>query len=97
MEIKDIEKLASLSRINLAEGEKTALLKDMDSILAYVDQVREAAAAAGAAASEKSERHQNRNIFRRDAEPHPSGIFTDSLLESSPGRMGQYIKVKKIL
>ncbi|HZS42649.1 MAG TPA: Asp-tRNA(Asn)/Glu-tRNA(Gln) amidotransferase subunit GatC [Candidatus Paceibacterota bacterium] len=95
MEIKDIGKLAALSRINLPDSEKESLLKEMDAILAYVDQVKEATAAQSAAVA--LHKPFSRNIFREDAEPHPAGAFNEALLESSPDRQGQYIKVKKIL
>ena len=94
MNIKDIEKLAALSRIALSEEEKNSLLKDMDSILNYVDQVKEAVAISVENAGEKP---YSRNIWREDGKPHESGIFTETLLSSAPARHGQYIKVKKIL
>ena len=40
IEIKDIEKLAELSRINVADEEKQVFLKDIESILNYVDQIK---------------------------------------------------------
>ena len=39
MQIKDIEKLAELAKIELTDSEKEALLKDLDSILGYVKQI----------------------------------------------------------
>ena len=41
MEIKDVEKLAELAKIELTEEEKIRLIKDMDSILDYVKQIEE--------------------------------------------------------
>ncbi len=41
MEIKDIEKLAKLARIELTEEEKQTYLKDIGAILGYVDQIKE--------------------------------------------------------
>ena len=41
MQIKDIENLAELAKIELNDTEKQVLLKDMDGILAYVKQVEE--------------------------------------------------------
>jgi len=40
MEVKDIEKLAKLARIELTEGEKKSYLKEIDAILSYVDQIK---------------------------------------------------------
>jgi len=47
MEIKDIEKLAKLARIELTEVEKASYLKDISAILAYVDQIQEVVSRAG--------------------------------------------------
>ncbi|KKR67666.1 MAG: Aspartyl/glutamyl-tRNA(Asn/Gln) amidotransferase subunit C [Parcubacteria group bacterium GW2011_GWF1_40_6] len=41
MEIKDVEKLAELVKIELSEEEKKTILKDMDGILAYVKAIEE--------------------------------------------------------
>ena len=41
MNIKDVEILASLARIELGEEEKKDLLSDMESILGYVKQIEE--------------------------------------------------------
>src|SRR5438045_339108 len=86
MNIKDIEKLAALSRIDLLDSEKESLLNDMDSILAYVDQVKEATAMARETATASTS--LSRNVWREDGEPHESGIFTEVLLASSPERHG---------
>jgi len=95
MEIKDIKKLAVLSRINLSDKEEESLLKDMDAILGYVDQVKEAAATSAVVDMNNSSAPVN--VFREDVDPHESGIFTEVLLNSAPERHGQYVKVKKIL
>ena len=42
MNIKDVEILAKLARIELKEDEKKELLSDMDSILGYVKQIENA-------------------------------------------------------
>ncbi|MBI2630984.1 aspartyl/glutamyl-tRNA amidotransferase subunit C [Candidatus Nomurabacteria bacterium] len=41
MNIKDVENLAELARIELSEEEKEALLKDFGGILAYVKTIEE--------------------------------------------------------
>lgn len=40
MNIEDVEKLAELARIELTSQEKESLLRDFDSILAYVDVIK---------------------------------------------------------
>ena len=91
--IKEIEKLAELSRIALSDDEKSALQKDMGSILEYVDQIK--SVSAGALVEQKM--GSVKNIFREDSNPHKSGIFSDDLLAAAPNREGNYVKVKKIL
>jgi aspartyl-tRNA(Asn)/glutamyl-tRNA(Gln) amidotransferase subunit C len=88
---EDIDKLALLARIHIDEAEKESLAKEIDAILAYVAQLKQASADAPV------DSEYLRNVFRDDASPHESGIFTDKLLEASPDRAGQYFKVKKIL
>lgn len=67
------------------------LAGEIDSILAYVDQLKHASANA----PEKND--YLRNVFREDDAPHESAIFTEKLLEAAPDKDGQYFKVKKIL
>lgn len=93
LEIKEIEKLAELSRIHLAEEEKEGLRKEFDSILSYVEQVQKIS---GATIPERAAGHL-RNVMRDDVNPHESGIFTEALISAAPKREGQYIRVKKIL
>lgn len=91
--LKEIEKLADLSRVALAPEEKESLRKEMDSILGYVEQVQKVSAGLG---SEKKA-GSFRNVMREDGNPHESGIYTEALLSVAPQREGNYIKVKKIL
>lgn len=93
MNVKEVEKLADLSRIALSPEETEALRKDMDSILGYVEQINKVSATL----SFDKETGAVRNIMREDANPHESGAFTEELLAAAPAREGQYIRVKKIL
>lgn len=93
IDIKDIEKLAALSRLSIADDEKASLAKEIDSILGYVEQIKDASASLQI--DEQVPAHHN--VMREDANPHESGIYTEKILEESPDRDGQYIKVKKIL
>ena len=91
--LKDIEKLADLSRIALAPEEKESLRKNMDSILGYVEQVNKVSAEVNSA----KKAGLLRNVMREDSNSHESGIFTEMLLSAAPKREGEYIKVEKIL
>lgn len=96
IERKDVEKLATLARIKMTPNEADEFKKELDPILAYVEQVREAVVSRnfegqsfGTAAVD--------NVLREDGEPHESGIYTDDILTLAPHTEKGYIKVKKIL
>lgn len=103
----DIEKLAKLARIEIPDPEKESLRKEIDAILEYVAQIKEASglgsvevglpAQGESPTSSNQEKSTVRNVFRADENPHESGINTETLLTEAPEREGQYIKVKKIL
>jgi len=93
MNIGDIEKLAKLSKIHLEDGEKQSLLKEMDAILKYVEQIKEVSAKGDDAPNVGL----NVNTMREDGEPHASGIYTEALIREAPRKEGKYVKVKKIL
>ena len=89
---KDIENLADLARIRLSDGEKAGLVKDIDAILAYVDQIKSApigdfAPQAGAV----------KNVMRDDVVVATSAEDRERLLDEAPKREGDYVAVKKIL
>ena len=92
IEKKDIERLAKLSRIELSESDTKGLTKDIESILGYVDQLKEVKANLG-----KSEAGENRNVLREDGDPHESGIYTEAILKEAPNTEDNFIKVKNIL
>jgi aspartyl-tRNA(Asn)/glutamyl-tRNA(Gln) amidotransferase subunit C len=90
MEIKDIEKLAELAKIELNEEEKKGLLKDLDSILDYVKQISEAEV------PEINLDYENKNVWREDIPEER--IFSKNLItEQYPDSKDGFIKVKKIL
>lgn len=103
---EEIEKLASLARIELSSEEKENLQKDIGAILDYVGQIK--------TLSPQSARPQNyaeckqndaedkgagyaSNIMREDGKPHESDIYTEKLLSAAPQREGEYVRVKKVL
>jgi len=93
MEIKDIEKLAKLARIELTEEEKQTYLKDLGAILNYVDQIKTVVAGVG----EERNVGELRNVMRADQGENISGVNTEAIVQEFPTKQGNYLKVKKIL
>ena len=97
IEIKEIEKLVELSRIALSDEEKADLRKDIESILTYVDQIKEASAISSEEKSEEKSVGVVRNVMREDSVVHQTGEFTEVLLAEAPRQEKGWVKVKKIL
>ncbi len=89
---QDIEKLASLARIQITDEEKDQFRQEIDSILAYVAQIQ----AAVVSLDLNPEAGVVKNIMREDV-AHESGAYTEIILKEAPSRQGEYLKVKKIL
>lgn len=94
MEIRDIEKLAKLSRLELTDAEKQAFAKDLENILHYVDQIREVTTD-----DRPAEVGDVYNVLREDVvtEGHEGGVFTEKILAQAPATQDGFVKVKKIL
>lgn len=95
IDLKAIEKLAELSRINISEDEKVKFLKDLESILGYVGQIRSVVGEVGVKTSEAED--EQINVLREDSICHDRGQFTEDLLGCTPEKENGYVKVKKIL
>lgn len=88
---EDVERLATLSRLELTEEEKEALTKDLTSILSYVSEL------ASVDATIEGGREATHNTMREDSNPHESGVFSDNLLSAAPKVENGYLSVKQIL
>jgi len=93
LEIKDIEKLAKLARIELTQEEKESLLKEVDPILGYVAQLKEVVSSVG----ETKKAGELRNVTREDSLPNETASNTEVLVADMPESQNNYLKVKKIL
>jgi len=91
MELKDVEKLSQLARIEMSEDEKKELLGDLQSILGYVDQIE------SVDVDDVEPDYTLTNVMREDENPHEKGVYTEELLGSAPREKDGYIKVKQIL
>lgn len=92
IELKDIENLATLARIEVSEDEKKTLVKDFESILGYMSDIKNIKVD-----SDELKVGDIHNVMREDADPHEVGVFTDEILENAPDTKDGYVRVKKIL
>ena len=90
MDIKDVENLAMLARIELSEEEKRGLLSDLDSILDYVRQIGEVKI------DEEKTDYNLINVWRED-EIEPGEFSKELIAEQFPDSQDGFLKVKKIL
>lgn len=96
MDIKDVENLAILARIELGEEEKVALLKDMQGILEYVKVIESVDIEAGEV------EYPTYNVWREDElrdenSPEASKFSADLITGQFPDSKDGFLKVKKIL
>ena len=88
----NIEPIAELARLNLKPEERAKLSKDLEAILAYVDQLQEVD-------TKKIEPTSHvlplQNVFRKD-EVKPTRI-SDAVLRHAPKREGKFFKVPKVI
>lgn len=91
--VKEIEKLATLARIRLDDSEKEKMTKEIDSILAYIDQIKEATVDM----DYTPQVGVVHNIFREDMAVTTSSEDWERLLAEAPDREGDFIAVKKII
>lgn len=94
IELRDVEHLAGLARVAISDNEKEELRDDLEEILSFVSQIKEAEQGEHLGQGEQGEIY---NIMREDSDPHESGIFTEDLLVAAHAREGNRISVKKIL
>ncbi|MFA5750835.1 MAG: Asp-tRNA(Asn)/Glu-tRNA(Gln) amidotransferase subunit GatC [Candidatus Paceibacterota bacterium] len=90
MEIKDIENLSELAKLDLNDIEKESLQKDLDGILDYVKQIEEVKV------DEEEIQYPLKNIWREDEEKKKD-FSREQILSQFPDSQDGFIKVKKIL
>jgi aspartyl-tRNA(Asn)/glutamyl-tRNA(Gln) amidotransferase subunit C len=98
IEIADIEKLAGLARIAVTNEEKIRFQQDLEAILNYVSELKDAPATEGDTLGilKVSPSAPVKNVMREDDDAFVPGEFTDEILAEAPNRAGGYFKVKKI-
>lgn len=90
MDIKDVENLAELARIELDEEEKKDLLKDMKGILEYVKQIEEVKL------DDVKTEYNLTNVWRED-KAESRDFSRDLIIDQFPESQDGFLKVKKIL
>ena len=90
MQVKDIENLAELAKIELSTAEKNTLLKDLDNILAYVRQIERVEV------KDIEIEYKNKNVWREDKVGN-SVFSRDLIIKQFPDSQDGFLKVKKIL
>lgn len=93
IEKKDIEKLASLSRIKVTPEEIETFCGEIDSILDYVAQIQKVNLPEDRGTAQAGDVY---NVLREDENPHEPGEHTETLLKGAPQREGNFVKVKNI-
>ena len=94
MNIKDVERLAELARIELVEAEKQELLSDMESILGYVKQIEEAKV--NVQPSGLNGDYSAFNVWRED-KIEPREFSRELIISQFPDSKDGFLKVKRIL
>jgi aspartyl-tRNA(Asn)/glutamyl-tRNA(Gln) amidotransferase subunit C len=90
---EEIEKLAKLARIRLDPAEKAGMIKEIDSILAYVDEIKKATVNVDVTPTVGAVH----NVFREDIAVTTSPEDRKALLDEAPDREGDFVAVKKII
>lgn len=88
----DIQALADLSRISVSEEEQESLAGDLENILAYVSELKEAEVGDGS----ENETALVRNVMRAD-EPTEDISTPEDILNEAPKTKNGFVVVKKIL
>lgn len=90
----EVKKFADLARIEISETDLAKMAKEIEAVLEYVGQIK------NAISSETERRIESasvRNVYREDENSHERAVNKNKILESAPDRDGDYIKVKKIM
>ena len=95
IEHSDLENLAVLARLELAESEKDKLQADLGSILGYISEL----SAVEVPVDSVSRGHALvTNVARVDNEQvTETGAYQEDLLSAAPARQGDFVKVKPVL
>ena len=91
--VPELEKLATLARIKLTPEDKESFIKEFDSILTYIDQLKKADVSLDATGRVGAVK----NVMRPDIVENTSAEDRERLMDEAPDREGEFIAVKKII
>jgi aspartyl-tRNA(Asn)/glutamyl-tRNA(Gln) amidotransferase subunit C len=96
MILAEIKKLAQLARIDMTDEEIITIGKDFDSILAYVDLVKEVN---NISVEQDENKNGNvlKNVMREDIVTNARGEYRDKIIKEMPETQDGFLRVKKIL
>jgi aspartyl-tRNA(Asn)/glutamyl-tRNA(Gln) amidotransferase subunit C len=90
--IKDVEHIAELARLEFTEDEKGKLTVQLNSILAYMEQLNSLDTSAIEPLSHVIELS---NVFREDVVK--PGLATEDVLLNAPAKTEKFFKVPKVI
>lgn len=90
---KELEHLGVLARIKLGEEDKKSLIKEFDSILAYIDQLKKVDISMDSSGRVGAVK----NVTRADEQVETTAEDREGLLNEAPDREGDFVAVKKII
>jgi aspartyl-tRNA(Asn)/glutamyl-tRNA(Gln) amidotransferase subunit C len=90
---KEIAHLATLARIKLTEEDTASLVKEFDSILGYIDQLKKVQVSTDT----EGRVGAVKNVTRTDDARQISAADREGILNEAPDREGDFVAVKKII
>jgi aspartyl-tRNA(Asn)/glutamyl-tRNA(Gln) amidotransferase subunit C len=90
--IKDVEHIAELARLEFTEDEKGKLTSQLNSILAYMEQLNKLDTRTVEPLSHVIELS---NVFREDVVK--PGLATEDALKNAPAKTEKFFKVPKVI
>jgi aspartyl-tRNA(Asn)/glutamyl-tRNA(Gln) amidotransferase subunit C len=91
--ISELEHLALLSRIELSDSDKQNLLKEFDSILGYIDELKKVKVDLDMTGRVQAVK----NVSRQDNPTDSTQDEKDIIMKDTPSTEGPYISVRKVL
>lgn len=91
---KDVDYVARLARLKLTDEEKEKFTLQLESIISYIDQLKELDTSDIQPTSHVLEL---KNAWREDNVLKSSGELLEDILKNAPDREGNFFKVKKVI